>query len=153
VFPILKKDRKWWPGSSSKEKVQLEEPGLAAFAKCHVAEDMRPRYFKIVSDFPMTRSGKVQKFVLSEMAAKEFEKGNFEVYVLLDRLSHKNKIFFASVAVILLVSVGIALVARWVLVSSLINAWNSVGWALPKALPRRAAAASQAEREALKEYF
>ena len=41
--------------------------------------------------------------------------------ILLDRLSHKNKIFFASVAVILLVSVGIALVARWVLVSSLIT--------------------------------
>ena len=41
--------------------------------------------------------------------------------ILLDRLSHKNKIFIASVAVILLVSVGIALVARWVLVSSLIN--------------------------------
>ena len=40
---------------------------------------------------------------------------------LLDRLSHKNKIFFASVAVILFVSVGIALVARWVLVSSLIQ--------------------------------
>ena len=39
---------------------------------------------------------------------------------LLHRLSHKNKIFFASVVVILLVSIGIALVARWVLVSSLI---------------------------------
>ena len=31
--------------------------------------------------------------------------------ILLDHLSHKNKIFFAFVAVILLVSVGIALVA------------------------------------------
>jgi len=41
--------------------------------------------------------------------------------VSLRRLSHKNKIFFSSVVVILLVSVGIALVARWVLVSSLIT--------------------------------
>ena len=41
--------------------------------------------------------------------------------ILLRRLSHKNKIFFSSVIVILLVSVGIALVARWVLVSSLIT--------------------------------
>ena len=40
---------------------------------------------------------------------------------LLRRLSHKNKIFFSSVVVILLVSVGIALVARWVLLSSLIT--------------------------------
>ena len=46
---------------------------------------------------------------------------------LLDRLSHKNKIFFASVAVILLVSVGIALVARWVLVSSLIGRMEQRG--------------------------
>ena len=47
--------------------------------------------------------------------------------ILLDRLSHKNKIFFASVAVILLVSVGIALVARWVLVSSLITRMEQRG--------------------------
>ena len=30
-----------------------------------------PHYFKFVSDFPTTRSGKVQKFKLSEMAQKE----------------------------------------------------------------------------------
>ena len=42
-------------------------------------------------------------------------------------MSHKNKIFFASVAVILLVSVGIALVARWVLVSSLITRMEQRG--------------------------
>jgi len=47
--------------------------------------------------------------------------------IVLDRLSHKNKIFFASVAVILLVSVGIALVARWVLVSSLITRMEQRG--------------------------
>ncbi|MCJ7685405.1 MAG: ATP-binding protein [Desulfobacteraceae bacterium] len=39
---------------------------------------------------------------------------------ILSKLSHKNKIFFSSVAVIFLLSVGIALVARWVLISSLI---------------------------------
>jgi len=36
-----------------------------------------------------------------------------------EKLSLKNKIFFFTLAVILLLSVGIALVARWVLVSSL----------------------------------
>lgn len=39
---------------------------------------------------------------------------------ILSKLSHKNKIFFSSVAVIALLSVGIALIARWVLISSLI---------------------------------
>ncbi len=54
-----------------KEKAQLSEQGLAAFAESHVAETIRPGYLKIVKEFPMTRSGKVQKFVLSEMAARE----------------------------------------------------------------------------------
>lgn len=39
---------------------------------------------------------------------------------ILNKLSFKNKIFFSSVAVILLLSVGIAVVARWVLISNLI---------------------------------
>jgi len=47
---------------------------VKAFSNARVAEEMRPRYFKIVNDFPMTRSGKVQKFVLSEMAEKELAK-------------------------------------------------------------------------------
>lgn len=54
-----------------KEDAQLDERELSDFSNAHVAEGMRPRYFKIVKDFPMTRSGKVQKFVLSELAAKE----------------------------------------------------------------------------------
>ncbi|MCF8129595.1 MAG: AMP-binding protein [Deltaproteobacteria bacterium] len=57
-----------------KEKAQLNERDLAAFSNAHVADTMRPCYFKIVREFPMTRSGKVQKFVLSEMAVKELEK-------------------------------------------------------------------------------
>ena len=52
---------------------RLDAQDLAAFSSAHVAEGMQPRYFKIVNDFPMTRSGKVQKFVLTEMAAKELK--------------------------------------------------------------------------------
>jgi len=52
---------------------RLDAQDLAAFSSAHVAEEMQPRYFKIVNDFPMTRSGKVQKFVLTEMAAKELK--------------------------------------------------------------------------------
>ena len=57
-----------------KETAQLDDRDLKAFSNARVAEEMRPRYFKIVNDFPMTRSGKVQKFVLSEMAEKELAK-------------------------------------------------------------------------------
>ena len=57
-----------------KESARLNASDLADFAQAHVAEGMRPRHFKIVNDFPMTRSGKVQKFVLTEMAAKELKK-------------------------------------------------------------------------------
>ena len=58
---------------------------------------------------------------------------------LLDRLSHKNKIFFASVAVILFVSVGIALVARWVLVSSLIQRMEQRGVGIAESVAEESA--------------
>jgi fatty-acyl-CoA synthase len=57
-----------------KENAQLNDRDLAAFSNAHVAEEMRPRYFKIVNGFPMTRSGKVQKFVLTELAEKDLAK-------------------------------------------------------------------------------
>ncbi len=60
--------------------------------------------------------------------------------LLLDRLSHKNKIFFASVAVILFVSVGIALVARWVLVSSLIQRLEQRGVGIAESVAEESAA-------------
>jgi len=69
---------------------------------------------------------------------------------LLDRLSHKNKIFFASVAVILLVSVGIALVARWVLVSSLITRMEQRGVGIAQSVADESrTAVLTANREAL----
>ncbi|MCF8131191.1 MAG: AMP-binding protein [Deltaproteobacteria bacterium] len=57
-----------------KEGARLKDQDLMSFAAARVAEGIRPRHFKIVTDFPMTRSGKVQKFILSEMAAKELGK-------------------------------------------------------------------------------
>ena len=48
----------------------LNVQDLTAYAEAHLAERMRPRYFKIVDAFPMTRSGKVQKFILTELAMK-----------------------------------------------------------------------------------
>ena len=45
---------------------------IVAHAKDHLDVETMPRYFKVVTDFPMTRSGKVQKFKLAEMAYKEY---------------------------------------------------------------------------------
>jgi len=40
-----------------------------------VGDQRAPRYYKIVTEFPMTRSGKIQKFKLAELAEKEYLKG------------------------------------------------------------------------------
>jgi len=55
-----------------KEGSRLSEISLAAYVKDYVKEEMLPHYFKVVSSFPMTRSGKVQKYKLSEMARAEY---------------------------------------------------------------------------------
>jgi fatty-acyl-CoA synthase len=55
-----------------KEGVDLSPVAIAAYVKDHLKKEFLPRYFKIVSQFPMTRSGKVQKFRLSEMAQEEY---------------------------------------------------------------------------------
>ena len=34
--------------------------------------EQHPKYYKIVSEFPMTGSGKVQKFKLAHLAKKEY---------------------------------------------------------------------------------
>jgi acyl-coenzyme A synthetase/AMP-(fatty) acid ligase len=36
--------------------------------------EKHPKYYKFVSEFPMTGSGKVQKFKMAERAEKEYKK-------------------------------------------------------------------------------
>jgi fatty-acyl-CoA synthase len=48
---------------------------IAAYVKDHLDIKKMPQYFKIVTEFPMTRSGKVQKFKMAEMAQKEYMEG------------------------------------------------------------------------------
>jgi fatty-acyl-CoA synthase len=45
---------------------------IARFIKEHVDKERAPLYYKFVTEFPMTQSGKVQKFRLAEMAKKEY---------------------------------------------------------------------------------
>jgi fatty-acyl-CoA synthase len=42
------------------------------YCKKHLKESQLPKYFKFVPDFPLTRTGKYQKFKLTEMAAEEY---------------------------------------------------------------------------------
>jgi fatty-acyl-CoA synthase len=51
-------------------KLTLED--LARYAKRKMHKAKIPHHFKFVKEFPMTRSGKIQKFKLAEMAKKEY---------------------------------------------------------------------------------
>jgi fatty-acyl-CoA synthase len=51
-------------------KLALED--LVRYAKRKIDKAKAPHHFKFVKEFPMTRSGKVQKFKLAEMAKKEY---------------------------------------------------------------------------------
>jgi fatty-acyl-CoA synthase len=55
-----------------REGGQLSVDTLAEYVKGHMDARVAPGYFKIVSEFPMTRSGKVQKFRLADEAQKEY---------------------------------------------------------------------------------
>ncbi|HLX41583.1 MAG TPA: AMP-binding protein [Ktedonobacteraceae bacterium] len=50
---------------------QVTEEELRAFCKGQISSQKIPRYFQFVSAYPMTASGKVQKFVLRENAIQE----------------------------------------------------------------------------------
>ncbi|MGA2151364.1 MAG: AMP-binding protein, partial [Geobacteraceae bacterium] len=54
-----------------KKGVEMAEDEVRAFCKGRIANYKIPKYVKFVSSFPMTASGKIQKFKLREMAIKE----------------------------------------------------------------------------------
>ena len=56
------------PGSAASEE------HVAAFCCDHLKPEDVPDYIKFVDEFPMTRSGKVQKFRLSQLALEEYGK-------------------------------------------------------------------------------
>ena len=55
-----------------KEGCELSLEKVATHVQVHLAAEKIPKYYKIVSEFPMTGSGKVQKFKMAEMAEKEY---------------------------------------------------------------------------------
>jgi fatty-acyl-CoA synthase len=54
-----------------KAGVQLSEQELRDFCMGQISHQKVPRYFRFVESYPLTGSGKVQKFVLREQAIKE----------------------------------------------------------------------------------
>jgi fatty-acyl-CoA synthase len=54
-----------------KESVSTSSEEIQEFCRGSIANYKVPRYVKFVDDFPMTASGKIQKFKLREMAIKE----------------------------------------------------------------------------------
>jgi len=53
-----------------KEGERLTEQELRDFCKGQISHQKIPRYFQFVDSYPMTASGKVQKFILRERAIK-----------------------------------------------------------------------------------
>jgi fatty-acyl-CoA synthase len=55
-----------------KEGTQLSLEAVAAHVRALLPEKKIPQHYKFVSEFPMTGSGKVQKFKMAQMAQKEY---------------------------------------------------------------------------------
>ena len=55
----------------SQQGTQVTEEELREFCKGKISSQKIPRYFQFVSAYPMTASGKIQKFVLREQAVRE----------------------------------------------------------------------------------
>jgi fatty-acyl-CoA synthase len=58
----------------AKEGVALTEEAIRDHCRRQLAEALRPDYIRLVDDFPMTRSGKMQKFKMREMMVEMLKK-------------------------------------------------------------------------------
>jgi fatty-acyl-CoA synthase len=56
-----------------KDGVSCSEEEIRDFCKGRIANYKTPRYVKFVDEYPMTASGKIQKFKLREMAIRELQ--------------------------------------------------------------------------------
>ncbi len=58
-----------------KEGQEISEQELRDFCKERISHQKIPRYIQFVTSYPMTASGKVQKFVLREQAIEALQLG------------------------------------------------------------------------------
>jgi fatty-acyl-CoA synthase len=54
------------------EQADLSLDTVAQFVADHVDKEKAPQYYKFVTEFPITQTGKVQKFKLAELATKQY---------------------------------------------------------------------------------
>ncbi|GFO69062.1 AMP-binding protein [Geomonas limicola] len=70
-------DRKWGEQVMAaivlKKGVEMDEEEVKAFCRGKIANYKIPRYVRFVDCYPMTASGKIQKFKLREMAIRELQ--------------------------------------------------------------------------------
>ena len=71
-FPHPEKGQEVAAWVKLKEGAVLAIEDVSRYAGERMEEEKRPDHFRFVTDFPMTRSGKIQKFRLAEMAEKEY---------------------------------------------------------------------------------
>ena len=71
-FPHPEKGQEIAAWVKIKEGAQVSLEVLEKYVTDTVSHEKKPDYFKVVTEFPMTRSGKVQKFKLAEMARNEY---------------------------------------------------------------------------------
>jgi fatty-acyl-CoA synthase len=73
-FPDQQKGQEVAAWIKLKEDCQLSLDSVAAHIRNQLPVEKHPKYYKIVAEFPMTGSGKVQKFKMAEMAEREYRK-------------------------------------------------------------------------------
>ena len=71
-FPHPQKGQEVAAWVKLKAGTQLSLDRLAQHVRKHLSEEGWPKHYKIVSEFPMTGSGKIQKFKLAEMGQREY---------------------------------------------------------------------------------
>jgi acyl-CoA synthetase (AMP-forming)/AMP-acid ligase II len=55
-----------------KADAELSLDRIAQHVKKYLPEEKWPRHYKVAAEFPMTGSGKIQKFKLAEMGKREY---------------------------------------------------------------------------------
>ncbi len=71
-FPHPEKGQEIAAWVKLKEGADLSLESLVEYTKAEVDVKKRPHHYKFVTGFPITRSGKIQKFKLTEMAQMEY---------------------------------------------------------------------------------
>ena len=71
-FPHLQKGQEVAAWVKLKEGAELSLDHIAQHVATHLPKEKWPMHYKFVSNFPMTGSGKIQKFKLAEMGRNEY---------------------------------------------------------------------------------